>query len=226
MICFPWAAMGFLRLLTLTADHFLFLGEAIQGPHLTNECLTGNASNDGGFMGGHWKQRSWYEILNHPTPNLIFLETSWILFLAPLFCASSCSRSFNQVLICTTSWIHVDFFFLLIPWFIFQSISSFSVANWDVNHWNGPEGQQTNLGKTPIFVRDVIYVISHGPEFGTSWNLHVLQDFNSLICWSDVNIWPVWPVWNQRITNEWSQLGQGSPTKTGMADTQGSYLDG
>ncbi len=91
-------------------------------------------------------------------------------------------------------------------------------SNWDVNHWNGPEGQQTNLGKTPIFVRDVIYVISHGPEFGTSWNLHVLQDFNSLICWSDVNIWPVWPVWNQRITNEWSQLGQGSPTKTGMAD--------
>ena len=80
-----------------------------------------------------------------------------------------------------TSWIHVDVLFLLIPWFIFQRISSFSVGNWDVNHWNGPEGQQTNLGKTPIFVRDVIYVISHGPEFGTSWNLHVLQDFNSLI---------------------------------------------
>lgn len=81
-----------------------------------------------------------------------------------------------------TSWIYG--WFLLSDWFHDWSyhISFFSVGDWDVNHWNGSEGQQTNLAVKPaIFVPDVIYVISHGSKLGTSWNLPVLRDFNSLI---------------------------------------------
>lgn len=83
-----------------------------------------------------------------------------------------------------TSWIYGQL--LLSVWFHEWSyhyhISFFSVGDWDVNHWNGSEGQQTNLACKPaIFVRDVICVISNGSKLGTSWNLPVLRDFNSLI---------------------------------------------
>lgn len=128
-------------LLTLTADHLLLLGEAIQGPHLTNECLG---------------QRNKHDFIQPPgVKNLQEGETSWIY-----------------------GW------FLLSVWFHEWSyhISFVSVGDWDVNHWNGSEGQQTNLACKPaIFVRDVIYVISHGSKLGTSCNLLVPRDFNSLI---------------------------------------------
>lgn len=70
---------------------------------------------------------------------------------------------------CLIPWVILSYFILFCRWLRCEPLK------WLRRTANQPCCQASN------FVRDVIYVISHGSKLGTSWNLLVPRDFNSSI---------------------------------------------